>query len=153
MDLLINTSAKDRSAAAVDGFASFAALTGPDAFPQLVLGTLEPITLKFLSAASTYETWTADPTYTMSLSLGLKTPDGQEDFADSAAIATLITNGKSGALDLTGPSILSHVRTILACFPINRRDVILTLQVAVTDPLGGKRVFAQLPVQVNGKVA
>lgn len=153
MDLLINTSALDRSAAAVDGAASFVALSGPDQFPQLVLGTTEPITLKFLSAASTYETWTDDVTYTMVVSLGYKTPSGLLDLADGI-IAAQIVNGKSGSLTLTGAKIADQVRWILACCSSwNRTDVILTLQVSVTDAGGLRRVFAQLPVQVNGKVA
>lgn len=153
MDLLINTAALDKSAAAVGAAATFLPLTGPDDFPQLVLGTTEPITLKFLSAASTFETWSDSLLYTMAVSIGRKTPTGLLDFAD-ATLATVITNGKSGSLALTGSRIADEMRFILACCSNwNRTDVILTLQVKVTDPSGNVRCFAQIPVQVNGKVA
>lgn len=150
MLLLINTSAKDRTAAAVDGVASFTSLVGPADFEQLVAGSVEPITLKFLSAASAYETWSADATYTMSLAIGTRTPAGTADLA-GATIPTLTTNGKTGSLDLTGPDLAGG---FIDCYSgLARRYVILTLEVAVTDPSGNKRIFAQLPVQVNGRVA
>lgn len=151
MDLLINTSALDRSAAAVDSAASFVALSGPDSFPQLVLGTVEPITVQFLNKASTYETWTADPTYIVTVSLGVVTADGSKDYAD-ATLSGVIANGKSGSLPLTGNQLASAMAAY-RCGRVRGGFAVMTLQFAVTDPSTNKRVYAQLPVAVADKVS
>lgn len=127
------------------------ALSGPDAFPQLVLGTTEPITVKHYSAASTVETWSYDPTYTVVASLGVLTPSGLEVYAE-ATLSTVITLlGKSGDLALTTARLVSAMANILSTRP-NATRATLTLQISVTDPTGNKRVFAQLPVTVVGTV-
>lgn len=148
MDLLILTTAKDRSAAAITSASDTTALEGPEGFPQLVLGSNEPLTLKFLSAASTYESWSADATYTMTASLGYLSATGLDVLTEST-ISTLITNGKSGTLSLTTTDIVNAMDLAIT----GRRDsVLMTLQITVTDASANRRVYAQLPVQVNARV-
>lgn len=151
MDLLILTSALDRSAAAITSAADVTPLDGPDDFPQLVIGTTEPITVKHLSAASAYEEWSDDPDYTVSVALGTLTATGLDVYA-SAALSDVITDGKSGSLALTTSALANALAARLgwACRP---RAFILTLQVAVTDPEGNRRVYAQLPVALKGTVS
>lgn len=149
MELFILTSTKDRSAAAITSASDTTALVGPDDFPQLVLGTTEPLTTKFLSAASTYETWADDPTYTVTASLGALSADGLSVFAEGT-LSTVITDGKSGELDLTTAALVDAVRLAI-CNP-RQTAVLMTLQITVTDPDGNRTVPAQLPVQVNCRV-
>lgn len=151
MDLLILTSALDRSVAAITSATDTAVLSGPDDFPQLVLGTTEPMTVKHLSAASTYETWSYDPTYTVKVALGNLTATGLDSFAE-ATLSTVITNqGKSGNLSLTTARLASAMSCAFNTTRPGAR-VVMTLQVTVTDPSGNNRVFAQLPVSVRGTV-
>lgn len=150
MDLLIYTGALDRSSAAATSASDLTALVGPDAFPQLVLGTTEPLTAKFLSAASTYESWSGDATYAVTASLGWLTPDGLQVFAE-ATLSTAISNGKSGELALTTTALCEALRIALGCRP-RATSVEMVLQLTVTDPSGNRRAYAQLPVTVNGRV-
>jgi len=152
MDLFIRTAGvTDLSAAAVKSASDFTALSGPSDFPQLVLGVDEPVSLRFLSAVSTYEAWSDDPTYTMKVSLGQITAGGLRNLAEST-IATVATDYKTGTLALTGISLIDYMNT---AFGYNSRaaSVQLTMQVTVTDPSGNRRVFAMLPVTVLGSVA
>ena len=151
MDLVIKTtSITDLSAAAMTSVSDMTALTGPDGFSQLVLGSTEPITLKFVTAASTYAAFTADATYQMIVSLGWISSDGLQDYAETE-LTTLISNGKSGNLALTSTALIDAV----ACaFQANPRatSVQMTLQITVTDPSGYRRVYAMLPVTLWGRV-
>ncbi len=160
MDLLILTTALDKSAAAMTSITNATALIPPGELPQLVIGTTEPITLKFLTAVSTYETWTADATYTMKVDIGALTANGLKVYA-SATIANLISNGKSGSIALTTAALVTAISADFARWnhqsinPLVRCRApfaTLILQVTVTDPAAAKRVFAQFPVTVNGTV-
>jgi hypothetical protein len=151
MDLLIKTTGiTDLTLAAVTSATDLTPLVGPDDFPQLVLGSTEPITLKFLTAASTYASFTADPTYRMIVSLGLVTADGLENYAETELL-TAISDGKSGNLALTSTALIDAVE---CAFAGNWRasTVQLTLQVTVTDPSGYRRAYAMLPVTLWGRV-
>jgi hypothetical protein len=145
MELLILTSALDRSASAITSASNVTALAGPDAFPQLVAGTTEPITVKHLSAASTFESWSDDPLYTVIASLGKLTTSGLDVYAE-ATLSDVIADGKGGNLPLTTSRLVDALRNWR--FPRS----VLTLQITVVDPTGNKRVFAQLPVTVLGTV-
>lgn len=150
MDLLILTTATDRSLAAITSATDVTALEGPDAFPQLVLGTNEPLTVKHLSAASTYEAWSADAAYTVTASLGVITAQGLLAYT-TATLSTVISNGKSGTLNLTTSELVSAASCGMHAWP-PRQSLVLTLQITVTDGSGNKRVYAQLPVRLNGSV-
>jgi hypothetical protein len=151
MDLLIYTGAKDRSQSAATSASDVTALEGPDDFPQLVLGTTEPLTAKFLSAASTYESWSDDSTYTVTASLGYLTSTGLDVFAE-ATLSTVISDGKSGDLALDTTALAEALRQAIDGHP-RRTAVQMTLQITVTDADGDRRIYAQLPVQVNGRVS
>jgi hypothetical protein len=148
--LFIYTGATDLSAAAVTSAASVTPLVGPDDFRQLVLGTTEPLTVKFLSAASTYESWSDDPTYTVTASLGELTPDGLSLYAE-ATLDTAVADGKSGDLALTTVALVDAARFATSCRP-RATAMQLVLQITVTDPAGARRAYAQLPLTLNFRV-
>ena len=151
MDLFIKTTGiTDLTASAMTSASDVTALTTPDGLPQLVLGSTEPITLKFLTAASTYETWSDDATYQMIVSLGLVTSDGTENLAETE-LTTLVSDGKSGYLALTSTALIDAVALVFDANP-RASTIQLTLQVTVTDPSGYRRVYAMLPVTVWGRV-
>lgn len=150
MDLFINTSSKDLTTAAVASASDFTALDTLTDLPQLVAERTEPFTVKFLSSSNTYESWSASPTYTVRLALGLITADGTQDFAE-ATLSTIVANGKSGALDLTPDTVTAAMRS--ACVGYGRKSSArFVLEVLVTDDAGKVRTWAQLPVRVNGLV-
>lgn len=151
MDLFIRTAGvTDLSAAIVTSASDMTALGAPDQLPQLVLGTTEPITAKFLTGASAYETWTADPAYVVMASIGCITSDGTENLAE-AELSTVIANGKSGSLALTTVALIDAIDD---AFVLNRsaRTVELTMQITVTDPTGAKRAYAIFPITIWGRV-
>lgn len=148
--LFIYTGATDLSAAAVTSAASLTPLEGPGAFRQLVLGTTEPLTVKFLSAASTYESWSDDPTYTVTASLGELTPDGLALYTESA-LSTVVADGKSGDLVLTTVPLIDAARFSTSCRP-RATALQVVLQITVTDPAGARRAYAQLPLTLNFRV-
>lgn len=150
MDTFILTSTKDRSAAAITSASDTTALVGPDGFPQLVLGTTEPITAKFLTSASAYESWSGDATYDVTVSLGALTADGLSAYS-TATLSTAISNGKSGDLALTTQALVDACKLFLSQRP-RAPSLGLTLQFDVTDPSGNKRTYAQLPVTLNFRV-
>lgn len=149
MDLFILTSTKDRSAAAITSASDVTPLVGPADFPELVLGTTEPLTVKFLTGASAYETWSDDPTYTVTASVGYLSADGLAVFAEGA-LSTVVSDGKSGSLSLNTVALADALRFALTG---RQSKVGMTLQIAVTDASGDRRVYAQLPVFVNGRVS
>lgn len=151
MDLIIRTAGvTDISAAAVTSASDLTALTAPDELPQLVLGTTEPMTVKFVSAAGTFEAWSDDPTYEVMIALGIVTALGTDNYAD-AELATVISDGKSGNLALDTVALVNAVHDAMLR---NRRanTVQLVLQVYVTDPSGNRRTYAMLPVTLWGRV-
>lgn len=151
MDLFILTNGvTDLTAAAVTSASDVTPLSPPDDLPQLVLGGTEPITLKFLTAASTYASFTADATYQMVVSLGKITADGTEDYAETE-LTTLITNGKSGNLALTSTALIDAFAAVQLANP-RASTMQLALQVTVTDPSGYRRAYAMLPVTLWGRV-
>jgi hypothetical protein len=145
MDLFILTTALDRSAAAITSAAVVTPLVGPDDFPQLVLGTQEPFTVRHLSAAGAFETWSADPLYTVTVTLGRLSANGMDALA-TADLSSVVTNGKAGSLSLTTQALSDAIRALR--FPRGT----FVLQVTVTDDSGNKRVFAQIQVTVVGSV-
>lgn len=151
MDLIIRTTGTtDLTAAAVTSASDLTPLTAPEDLPQLTLGATEPVTVKFVSAASTYESWSDDPSYSMVVSLGYVTSRGTENLTD-AELSTVISEGKSGNLPLTTVALVNAIDDE---FLRNKRanTVQLVLQVSVTDPSGNRRVYAMLPVTVWGRV-
>jgi len=152
MDLIIRTAGvTDLSAAAVTSASDLTALTAPDELPQLVLGTTEPMTVKFVSAAGTFEAWSDDPAYSVMATLGGGTADGTDSYAE-AAMDTVISDGKSGDLNLDTTKLNDAIGL---AFLRNRRaaTVQLVLQITVTDPTGDRRTYAMIPVTVWGKVS
>lgn len=152
MDLIIRTTGTlDLTAAAVTSASDLTPLNPPDDLPQLVLGTTEPITVKFVSAASTFEAWSDDPTYTVYASLGVVTSRGTDILSESV-LSTVISDGKSGDLPVNTDALASYV---FGAFAENRRanTVQLTLQITVADSNGDRRAYAMLPVTVWGRVA
>lgn len=151
MDLFIKTGVTDLTAAAVTSASDMTALVTPDGLPQLVLGTTEPVSVKFLTAASSYESWSGDATYTVTASLGAVTFNGLDNLAEGT-LSTAITNGKSGYLALTTTDLIDYIER---AFGRNARaaSVQLTLQITVTDPTGYRRVYAMLPITVWGRVS
>jgi hypothetical protein len=152
MDLIIRTTGTtDLTAAAVVSASDLTPLTAPQDLPQLTLGATEPVTVKFVSAASTYESWSGDATYAVMVTVGQVTADGTEGYAE-ATLDTTITNGKSGNLNLDTTALND---ALALAFLRNKRanTVQLTLQVTVTDPTGNRRVWAMIPVTVWGKVS
>jgi hypothetical protein len=151
MDLFIlTTGVTDLSASAITSASNVTPLVPPTGLPQLVLGTTEPITVKFLTAASTYETWSDDPAYDVIVSLGLITSDGLEDYVQTE-LATVITEGKSGSLQLTSDKLIAAVEAAFGR-NLHASTVEFVLQINVTAPVGSMRCFAMLPVTVWGRV-
>lgn len=150
MDLLILTSIKDRAASAITSASDVTPLSGPSDFPELVVGTTEPMTVKHLSAASTYETWSYDAAYTVVVALGIITAAGLKVYASGTLSSIISSQGKSGNLALTSSTLVNALTEILGSRTTGRTT--MTLQVTVTDGSGNKRVFAQLPVTVRGTV-
>jgi hypothetical protein len=150
VDLYILTSIKDRAASAITSASNVTPLSGPTDLPELVVGTTEPMTVRHLSAASTYETWSYAADHTVSVALGIITSAGIKVYA-SGTLSTVITDqGKSGSLALTSSTLVNALTEILGTRTTGRTTMVL--QVTVTDASANKRVFAQLPVTVRGTV-
>lgn len=146
MILYIDTTASDLAQSAV---ASATDLTPADP-GELVLGDSEPLTLYFLTAASTYAAWTILAGYTVTVALGLTTTDSTQDLASTTAF-TDITNGFTGRLALTATALADAI----AC-QLNKRPMQaggwFALQIAVTDPTGHRETYATLPIFVRTSV-
>lgn len=150
MDLYILTSIKDRTASAITSASNVTALSGPTDFPELVVGTTEPITVRHLSAASTYESWSYSESYTIAVALGILTSAGIKVYASGTLGTVIPSEGKSGNLALTTSALVNALTEILGTRTTGKAT--MTLQVTVTDGSGNKRVFAQLSVTVRGTV-
>jgi hypothetical protein len=177
MNLFIYTGARDLVQCAAtteaDCNALIAALANPtttanattlariaSGFPQMVLGDSEPLVVKFMSAASTYESWSGSSGYAVTASLGLLSHDGVENYAETDDF-TAITNGWSGRLALSTQDLIDAVqqsagegiRTLLPRFGFNsNRGVALTLQVRVTDGSGNRETYAIPQITLVGSV-
>jgi hypothetical protein len=178
MNLFIYTGAPDLSNCAAttlaDCNALIAALANPttmanantlarinSSFPQLVLGDNEPLVVKFLSAASTYETWSGDASYTLSASLGLPMHDGSEFYAQAGTFST-VTNGWSGRMALSTQELVDFVQQAIGASVVNPRFPFqagsyntggqLTLQITVTDSSGNRETYSIPTVRIVGRV-
>ncbi len=147
MDLFILTSSPDLTAAAV---ASAAAITTEATLPDLVFGDSEALTIKFLSAASTYESWTIASSYTVTAALGSGTTDGTQDLVSTSSF-TDIANGFSGRLDLSGAALASAIDAQRCARP-HQPGAWFTLQITVTDPTSHPQTYALLPIFVRTSV-
>lgn len=149
MDLLIYTGETNPAQSLVTSASDLTRLDLPDDLRQLVLGTVEPLTVKFLSAASTYESFSADPSYVVVASLGYLTAEGLDVFAETT-LSTAIADGKSGNLSCDTAALSLNLRAALV--RPYQTQAQFVLQISVTDPNGNRRVWAQAPVWVNGRV-
>lgn len=117
---------------------------------DLVLGDNEPITLKFLSAASTYESWSGAADYTPTIALGCPTSDGADNLASTATFS-VVADGWSGTLDLTTAKLVDAVHDALVCAP-RRGGMQAVLQVIITDADGDRETYATIPIFVRARV-
>ena len=178
MNLFIYTGAPDLSNCAAttlaDCNALIAALANPyttanantlsrinSSFPQLVLGDSEPLVVKFLSAANTYETWSGDASYVLSANLGLPTQDGSEWYAQAGTFTT-IANGWSGRMALSTEPLIGFIQESIGQSRANQRlpfqaggyntGGALYLQLTVTDASGYRETYSIPTVRITGRV-
>lgn len=118
--------------------------------PQLVYGDNEELIVKFLSAASTYESWTIAGGYTVSAGLGLGTTDSTEDFVTTSTF-TDVANGFSGRLNLDNDDLADEIDAQRSQRP-GMSGARLTLQLAVTDSSSRRQTFAAVPIFVRASV-
>ena len=147
MDLFLYTGATDLTAAAV---ASASDVSTAATLPDLVFGDSEELNIYFLSAASSYESWTIAGGYTVTVGLGLGTTDSTEDYVTTSSF-TDIANGFSGRLALTGEGLADAIDAQLGANP-RLRGGRFVLQVAVTDSQSRRETYAVLPVFVRTSV-
>src|SRR4051812_28118357 len=105
MNLFINTGATALADAIVN---SASDLTSVSRLPDVVYGDSEPLTVKFLSAASTYQSWTVAAGYVVSVSIGELGPDGGGAYVQTSSFAD-VTNGFSGRLAIVGDAIAGAI--------------------------------------------
>lgn len=147
MNIFISTVATDLSAAVVTSASDF---TAADDIGELVLGDSETMVVKFLSAASTYEAWSGDGSYTATIYLGKVTANGLSAYA-VASLSTLVANGFSGTLALTTSELVNAVCLAMGYNP-SLTGGWLQMQVVVTDPSGLRQTYAEFPIFVRGRV-
>lgn len=147
VDLLLYTGATDLTDAAIATAASVSVLA---TLPELVLRDNEALTIKFLSAASTYESWTIAGGYTVSAVLGTGTTDGTQNYAAAGGF-TDIANGFSGRIDLDQDDLAGAIVAQRNRRP-NQPGGWFTLQIAVTDSSSRTQTYATLPIFVRTSV-
>jgi hypothetical protein len=148
MNLFIYTGASRLNAAVVE---SATDLTPVSRLPDLIVGDSEPVTVKFLSASGTYESWSGGGTYTLSISIGALGADGVGAYFQTSSF-TAVTNGWTGRLDLAASALRSAVGGYLADRP-GVTGAPLTLQVRVTDASGNTETYARQSVVISGAVS
>jgi hypothetical protein len=164
MELYIYTGAPDKSQAVATSAADLAllvaALADPTAgdnpatlariaqsIPQLGLNNDEPLTLRFYSSATTEESWPAVVGNSVSVGLGLLTPDGTQALVSTTA-DTIVSTYRTGTLTLTTAALKNYLGGYA-----RRGFVTLWLHVRRTAVTTGARTTQVLmPVQVSDAV-
>lgn len=147
MDLFIYTRATDLSEAALESAASVSTLA---TLPDLVLRDNAALTVKFVSAANTYESWTVAAGYTVTAALGGGTTASTQDYVTTSTF-TDIANGFSGRLNLDSNDLANAIEAQRSRRP-NQPGGWFTLQILVTDTASRTQTYAALPVFVRTSV-
>lgn len=141
MDLVIYTAATDLANGFVTSKTDLTAVTD---LGTLVFGDSEPISLQFTTAAAgTAPAWLGDNTYTVNLSLGLRTSTGEGLLAATNDF-TFSVDTYSGHLQLSSADLASWVNAQRA------GRGYLSLAVSVTTPSNGTETYAETQILVTG---
>jgi hypothetical protein len=150
VNLYIDTTATDLTAAAVVSAANLTPIDTTNDLPPFVLGRTEPIEVEFLTGANAYASWSTDATYVVSVALGEQTVDGSQNYVE-VNLDTATEHGKSGYLACTTATLYSALYNVLVGRP-RASAALFVLEVNVLGPDGGRRTYAQLPVRLNALV-
>ena len=126
-------------------------LTPLTRLPDLIFGDAEPVTIKFLSASGTYESFSGSGTHTLSISIGEASEMGAAAYFQTSSFST-ITNGWSGRLSLTTSALRSAVTGYLADRPSATAQP-LFLQIRVTDSDGNTETYSKQKILIGGSVS
>jgi hypothetical protein len=148
MNLFVYTGAATLNAAIVTSATDLTPLTR---LPDVVFGDSEPITVKFLSAAGAYESFSGAGTHTLSVSIGDASALGAGAYLQTSTF-TAITNGWSGRLVLTSDALRSAVASYLET-RAGATGAPLTLQIRVTDADGNTETDAKQKILVGSAVS
>lgn len=146
MDLTINVDVLDKTSSAV---VSASDRTELEELQLLVLGNIEPLTLRFCDDDGATPSWVTDSTTTLSVGIGNPDVDGAQLFT-STNIFTIVGSTRVGALSLSTATLRTAVYNALQC----RRGSIasFTLEIRKTAPTGAIETLALLLVRIASKV-
>ena len=148
MNLFIYTGAATLSTAIVT---SATDLTPLARLPDVVFGDSEPVTVKFLSAAGVYESFSGSGSYTLSISIGDTGTTGAGAYYQTSTFTT-ITNGWEGRLTLASADLATATAAYLDARP-TASAAPFTLQIRLTDTSGYTETYAKQRILLGAPVS
>lgn len=161
MILVIDTTALDKSAAAVTAIGNPTALTD---LQQLTVGDNEPFDVTFTAGSAGAPAWAGTAGYICTVGIGVLDVDGLANYA-SAILATPKTAGWTGAMGLNTQQLYDNVKYWVGSavdwsrFPTGTRTPYarpngawLAMQITITDPSGNVVTYADLRIFVRVRV-
>lgn len=146
MDLTINVDALDKTDSAV---ISAIDRTPLDDLQTLVLGNLEPLTLRFCDDDGATPSWVTDATTSLAVGLGNPDVDGAQLFTSTTSFA-ISGSTRVGTLSLNTSLLRTAVYNALVCKRGNIARFIL--EIRKTTAAGTVETLGLLPVPVASKV-
>lgn len=148
MELVINTDAYDKTAAAVT---SVTDLTALEELETLVLGDKEPLTIYFVDEDKAVPSWVTDSTTALAVGLGNPNVDGSDLFTSTTSF-TISGSSRVGTLSLNTTALRTAVYNALIYAGCRQNQALFTLQIRKTDASGNYETLGLLPVFVANRV-
>ncbi len=153
MNLVIDTTALDKSAAAVTAIGNPVAVTD---LQELTVGDNEPMQVTFTAGTAGAPSWAGQAGYIATVGIGMLDVDGLANYC-STILGTPITAGWSGVLSLNTQQLYDNLKFQVGSavdwtrFPTNTRvpyprpnGAWMNMQITITDPSGNLVTYADL---------
>lgn len=161
MNLVIDTTALDKSNSVVTAIGSTTPVTG---LQELTVGDNEPVQILFTAGAAGTPAFAGAAGYTCTVGLGMLDVDGLANYC-SAVLGTPVASGWSGILGLTTQQLYDSLKFLVGSavdwsrFPTGTRTPYprppggwMALQVTITDLSGNIVTYADLRIFVRVRV-
>lgn len=147
MILYLDTTAADKTAAAITSTTDFTALA---TLQTLTLGDSEALTLHFMASSGVYATWATDATYSISVGLGNVSTDATRLYSATTSFS-IVGSTRTGRLALDTFQLRGAIYDAITGYS-HRTGGFLWLHIRYTDPNGYYVTVAMLRIWVEARV-